>query len=163
MYVRKQIWAAAPALALLLAGCATPAFDHRGAQTGVAPWEAVEQSLDDIDVIWGGVTLKVHHVDGQSEIEVLAYPLDRGQRPIPGAPSQGRFRIRLPGYVESVDFPEGLFLTARGHLVGNRQGDVDGVAYVYPIIASAQIHRWPPGYQFDQRHWSVGVGVGVLL
>lgn len=146
-------------LLILLAGCAAPAFDPGGAQTAVAPWQAVEQSLDDVDVIWGGAIIKVHHLEDSSEIEVLAFPLDRGQRPLPGAPSQGRFRIRLPGYVETVDFPEGLFLTTRGRVIGRREGLIGSSRYVYPIIGSAQIRRWPPGFQFDRHHWSIGVGV----
>ncbi len=146
-------------LLILLAGCATPTFDPAGAQTALAPWQAVEQSLDDVDVIWGGAIIKVHHLADVSEIEVLAFPLDRGQRPLPGAPSQGRFRIRMPGYVETVDFPEGLFLTARGRLIGRREGVIGSSNYLYPIIGTAQIRRWPPGYQFDRYRWSIGVGV----
>lgn len=142
-----------------LLGCVTPTFNPEGARTGLAPWQAVEQSADEVDVIWGGVIVQVHHFDDFSEIEVLAYPLDRGQRPLPRAPSQGRFRIRMPGYVESVDFAEGLFLTARGRLVGRREGTIGKTRYVYPIITDALIRRWPPGFQFDRSHWSVGVGV----
>jgi outer membrane lipoprotein len=151
-----SVFAAVPTLT----GCATtPALDPVGVATRVAPWQAVEQSLDDIDVIWGGAIMKVHHFENESEIEVLAFPLDRAQRPLPRAPSQGRFRIRLPGYVESADFPEGLFLSARGRVIGTRAGHIGDANYVYPIIADAQIRRWPPGYQFDGSHWSVGVGV----
>jgi outer membrane lipoprotein len=142
-----------------LAGCATPRFDPAGAQTGLAPWQAAKQAADNVEVIWGGVIVKVHHFEQESEIEVLAYPLDRAQRPQPRAPSQGRFRIRLAGYVEQVDFPEGLFLTARGRLIGTREGMIGQSNYVYPIITDAKIQRWPPGFQFDQGQWSVGIGI----
>jgi outer membrane lipoprotein len=140
-------------------GCVAPTFDPAGAQTTLAPWEVAGKPLDNVDVIWGGVIIQVHHFDNDSEVEVLAFPLDRGQRPIPRAPSQGRFRIRIPGYVEAVDFPEGLFLSARGRLIGTRDGSVGKTHYVYPIITDAQIRRWPSGYQFDQTRWSVGIGV----
>lgn len=145
--------------AAVLSGCVTPSFDPVGARTELAPWQVVEQSLDNIDVIWGGAIIKVHHYETDSEIEVLAYPLDQAQRPLPRAPSQGRFRIRLPGYVEAVDFPEGLFLSARGRLIGTRAGSIGNANYVYPIITDAHIKRWPPGFQFDRSHWSIGVGV----
>ena len=156
---KKLVATCLPLLMLALGGCVTPAFDHTGVQTTVAPWQAIEQSLDDIDVIWGGVIVKVHHFEDMSEVEVLAYPLDRGQRPLPSAPTQGRFRIRVPGYVEREDFPEGLFLSARGHLIGSREGNIGKARYRYPIIGSAQIRPWPPGFQFDGLHLSVGVGV----
>lgn len=149
-------------IALLLAaltGCATPAFEYTDVRTEIAPWQVVEQSLDNVDVIWGGIIVGVHHYRDVSEIEVLAYPLDRGQRPQPNAPSQGRFRIRVPGFVESVDFPEGLFLSTRGRLDGTREATIGQTRYVYPIVTSAKVKRWPPGYQFDQRQWSIGVGV----
>ncbi len=147
-----------------LSACVTPAFDPKGALTGIAPWEVAGQPRDGSnavsgDVIWGGVIVQVHHFETESEIEVLAYPLDSAQRPLPRAPSQGRFRIRLPGYVESVDFPEGLFLSVRGRLVGTRDGVIEKSRYVYPVITDAQIRRWPPGFQFDQPRWSVGIGV----
>jgi outer membrane lipoprotein len=150
---------ALPLVMLALSSCVAPTFDPAGAQTGLAPWEVAGKSVDNVDVIWGGVIIQVHHFENDSEVEVLAFPLDRGQRPIPRAPSQGRFRIRIPGFVESLDFPEGLFLSARGRLIGTRDGVIGKSHYVYPIIADAQIRRWPPGYQFDQTRWSVGIGV----
>lgn len=149
-----------PLIALTaLAGCVAPSFDPAGAQTGLAPWEVAGNPIENVDVIWGGLIIQVHHYEAESEVEVLAFPLDRGQRPIPRAPSQGRFRIRIPGYVESVDFPEGLFLSARGRLVGTRQDSIGEAHYVYPVITDATIRRWPSGYQFDQTRWSIGVGV----
>lgn len=160
------IWTRAAMIGVVavISACATPAFDPKGAQTGVAPWEVAGQSRDGSavvsgDVIWGGVILQVHHFENESEIEVLAYPLDSAQRPQPRAPSQGRFRIRMPGYVEAVDFPEGLFLSVRGRLIGTRDGVIEKSRYIYPVITDAQIRRWPPGFQFDQRRWSFGVGV----
>jgi outer membrane lipoprotein len=99
----------------------------------------------------------------QTEVTVLAYPLDAAQRPVPAAGTRGRFIIVLPGYVERHDYPDGLFVTLIGRLAGSRAGQVGEHAYVFPLVEAAHVHRWPPGFQFDRPQWHFGVGVGISI
>jgi len=151
------------AAALLLGACATPlAFDPANVATKLAPWQAAEGPARSDWVIWGGAVIEVRNFEKQTEIEVLAYPLDRHQRPLPTAPSQGRFVVVLDGFAEPADFPSDALLTLKGHLFGTREGRIQQSVYRFPIVKDANIHVWTraelePRYRSN---WSLGVGVG---
>ena len=87
----------AVALAALLAACAAPApFLATGARLDLPAYVAADTDVGDIEVIWGGMIVGLREHGEGSEIEVLAHPLDRRQRPVTQAPTQGRFAIRVP-------------------------------------------------------------------
>lgn len=154
-------------LLLLLAGCA-PTLVVRPQSTPIAamPYEVTtepERYLDST-VVWGGAILKIENLPGYTEVTVLAYPLDDDQRPLIRAPTQGRFIIMLPGYVEPHDYPQGRYLTLEGRLAGTRAGQVEQHDYVFPLVRVGHVHLWPNGFQFDGRpRWHFGVGIGVRL
>lgn len=150
--------------AVLLSACASrPVVVARAPVTAAQPFEvaAEPERHADADVIWGGMILALDNRENVTEVTVLAYPLDRAQRPLPQLPAQGRFIIVLPGYVERHDYPDGLFVTLNGRLAGSRVGQVGDYAYVFPLVEAAHVHRWPPGFQFDRPQWHFGVGVGI--
>jgi outer membrane lipoprotein len=105
----------------------------------------------------------VRNFADHSEIEMLDYPLDSSQRPRLKEPAAGRFIALMPGYVESMDYPEGTLMTLRGTLEGVRTGKVGDADYVFPLVRVAQSHRWTP-QEMEQGHphFSFGVGVGVI-
>ncbi len=152
----------AAALAALLAACAAPApFVSYGARVDVPAYAAAQADVGDIEVIWGGMIVAVRdHADG-SEIEVLAQPLDRRQRPITQAPTQGRFVIRVTQRLTRFDAPEGRYLTVRGRIIGSAEGHIGQAPYRYPILADARWALWKSGFQFDDAQWSLGVGVSL--
>jgi outer membrane lipoprotein len=131
----------------------------------VLPFEvaAEPERYTEAEVIWGGMILGVENRETQTEVSVLAYPLDAAQRPVPEAGTRGRFIVVLPGYAERHDYPDGLFVTLVGRLAGTRAGRVGEHAYVFPLVEAEHVHRWPPGYQFDRPQWHIGVGIGVRL
>ncbi|MCU7372929.1 Slp family lipoprotein [Paucibacter sp. O1-1] len=79
----------------------------------------------------------------------------------PGAPTQGRFIILIPGYADRHDYPDGLFVSLTGRLEGTRVGRIQERPYVFPLVTPEHVHRWPPGFQFDHPQWHIGIGVGV--
>lgn len=105
--------------------------------------------------------LAVDHRETQTEVTVLAYPLDTAQRPVPAAGTCGRFIVVLPGYVERHDYPDGLFVTLSGRLVGTRTGLTGEHGDAFPLVEAAHVHRWPPGFQFDRPSWHFGAGVRI--
>ena len=150
------------ALAALLAACAAPApFVVDGARVDVPAYAAANIDRGDIDVIWGGMIVAVRDHDTGSEIEVLAQPLDRRQRPITQAPSQGRFVIRVAQRLTRFDAPEGRYLTVRGRLIGSAEGYIGRAPYRYPILADARWALWKSWFQFDDAQWALGVGVAL--
>lgn len=116
----------------------------------------------DADVVWGGKILGVRNRAESTEVEIVAYPLDRAQRPDPGAQTLGRFVVSLPGFVEPLDYPPGRYLTMQGRIAGAQTAHIDERDVVLPIVANANVHLWPVNFPYDGSHWSFGVGVGVV-
>lgn len=152
----------AVALAALLAACAAPApFLATGARLDLPAYVAADTDVGDIEVIWGGMIVGLRAHGEGSEIDVLAHPLDRRQRPVTQAPTQGRFAIRVPQRLSRFDAPEGRYLTVRGRVIGSAEGRIGASPYRYPILVDARWALWKPGFQFDDARWSFGVGVAL--
>lgn len=149
---------------MALAGCATPVFKD-APPTAPMPSEVASapERYHGADVVWGGSILSVHNLADTTEVEIVAYPLDRAQRPDQGAPTQGRFIVVLPGYAESMDYPAGRFLTVRGHLEGTRSGHVEDRDYVYPLLEREALHVWPVNFPYERGRvsFSIGLGLGI--
>ncbi len=147
---------------MLRAACAAHApFVSDGARLDVPAYAAADGDVGDIEVIWGGMIVALRdHGDG-SDIEVLANPLDRRQRPITQAATQGRFVIRMPTRLSRVDAPEGRYVTVRGRVIGSAEGQIGPAPYRYPILVDARWVLWKQGFQFDDAQWSFGVGVAL--
>ncbi|HEX3125577.1 MAG TPA: Slp family lipoprotein, partial [Rhodanobacteraceae bacterium] len=98
-----------------------------------------------------------------SEIVILAYPLDGGQRPRPKEPAQGRFIAVLEGYIESHDYPHDRFITVSGKVDGSLSEDVDEQPYVYTVVRAEGVHLWPAGFENSapQVHFSIGVSGAI--
>lgn len=154
------------AIALSLSGCVTrPVIPVSTALTPIQPYEAAAEPERHVgaEILWGGSILALENLEASTEVTILAYPLDRAQRPLPQLPTQGRFIIVLPGYVERGDYPDGLFVTLNGRVSGLREGQVGEHRYVFPLVEPGHVHRWPPGFQFDRPQWHIGIGVGVRI
>jgi outer membrane lipoprotein len=152
------------AAALMLCACApAPALKTSSAAIAVTPADAsaLAEHYAGAQVVWGGELLEVRNREDASELVVLAYPLDAGQRPRRRDASMGRFIAVLPGYVERYDYPSGRYVTVAGTLNGTRDELVDEQHYAYAIVKADAVHLWQP--DFDARHWHVSVGVGGAI
>lgn len=144
------------------AGCATPVFkDGPATSPTVAEVAAAPERYHDGEVVWGGKIVAVENLADTTEVQLVAYPLARGQRPDTRAPSQGRFVLVLPGFVEPMDYPAGRWLSLRGRVAGSELRTIDRSEVVHPRVARADVHLWPRDFPDDRGHWSFGVGVGV--
>ena len=149
---------------LLLAACATPTFKDIGGVVAIVPSD-VQQSPNQYvasEVIWGGRILSVENREQSTEVEIIAYPLDRDQKPLPEASTVGRFILILPGFVEPLDYPVGRHLSVRGVVSGTRLGQVDQHDYLYPLLRAREVTVWPWGFMFDKKP-RVHIGVGVQI
>jgi outer membrane lipoprotein len=157
----------APAALLALAACA-PAPIYKAAPDAVAaqPFQ-VAQSPEQFarrPVIWGGRIVGVNNLADHSEVEILAYPLDKSQRPQANDSGGGRFIAVMPGYVEALDYPAGGLITLSGRLEGSRAGKVGQADYVFPLVQVNQSHVWTADEMNKGKnnvHFGVGVGVGI--
>jgi outer membrane lipoprotein len=148
--------------ALTLAACAAPVFKDAPASVAT-PIEVAAQPerYHGADVVWGGKILAVRNLADTTEVQVVAYPLDRAQRPDQNAPTHGRFIIALPGYVEPLDYPAGRFVTLRGRVARSRASRVDDRDMVFPLVADATVHLWPANFPYERPRVSFGIGVGI--
>jgi outer membrane lipoprotein len=150
------------ALAAGLSGCATaPAFESVPATSAPLPYTVVESPGRWIDqpVLWGGMILEVNNFERHTEIEMLAYPLDRRQAPRLELADEGRFIAILPGYVEARDYPLGRFVTLVGRITGERRGSLRNAPYVWPEVDVERVHLWPRDFRESKARFSIGVGV----
>ncbi len=156
----KNIWTVVPAL-MLLAGCASaPKFDMTGVNTATTPSEAVRiDSTRGTKVLWGGTIVNSKNLESSTQLEVLAYPLDSRMRPLTTREPLGRFLIEHPSYLETVDYAAGRLITITGTLTGTTQGKIDEATYIYPVVASQQMHLWSKSGEDSGPRVNFGVGV----
>ena len=150
------------AAGIALAGCASPPIEtdveadaRRPDQVATAPDSASGP------VLWGGVIVDTRNRDTDTELEVLAYPLDRRQRPQTGRPAEGRFVVVADGYLESVDYAPGRLVTVLGALDGVVEGQVGEARRVYPNVRSESLHLWRPGEPNAAPRFSFGIGLDL--
>lgn len=153
------------ALLFGLTACAPPPIYKPVAGTLMATPTQVSQTPEQFNhgrVIWGGSIVRVRNLPDQSEIEILAYPLDSSQRPLFRSGASGRFIAIVPGYVESMNYPSGMPITVDGQLAGTRVGPVGQASYVFPLVKAAQWHAWTlDEMRSGHPSFSFGVGVGA--
>ena len=150
---------------LVLTACAsTPPLDVTAVDRSLGVAVVVQRGPETIGrrILWGGAIVRSENRAQTTELEVLAYPLERNHHPNTGDRSLGRFIIERPGYVETADYAPGREVTVVGIVKGTRQGHVDRFPYQYPVIGGEQLHLWPQDkYRSGSGvHFGVGVGVG---
>ncbi len=158
---------ALPAALLGLAACApAPIYKTTGNAVLATPAQVAQtpEHYSGNEVIWGGRIVHVTNFQDHSEIELLAYPLDKSQRPRANDSGNGRFIAVLRGYVEPLDYPAGALMTVDGKLNGTRAGQVGQADYLFPLVDVAQSHVWTAEEMQKGRsnvHFGLGVGVGI--
>ncbi len=153
-----------PIVLFLLASCATtPPLPSEGVDTALTPEQAAEAGMEarGSRVLWGGVIIASSHLKERTRLEVLAYPLGSGQRPVSSRQAGHRFIAYYRGFLESVDYAAGREVSMVGTISGLEEGTVGAHPYRYPTIEAEQLHLWPlpkperePRFQF---------GIGVIL
>lgn len=149
---------------LLLTACATtPPLDSSGIDTALTPDRASADpaAVKGQRVLWGGMIISAVNLETQTQIEILAYPLDAKQRPDTSEPAYGRFLARRDGYLETADLGEGRLVTVTGQLVGTTEAMIGESRYTYPVVQISDYHLWRRG---DEPGGSqVHFGLGVIL
>lgn len=145
---------------LLLAGCASP-LKLEGVNRDITPGMARNtNTYQGTKVVWGGVIINTEVRKQSTQIEVLAYPVDRFGEPDRHAQAQGRFLINHPGFLEPADYGAGRWISVVGTIGQNRPGKVGEAHYIFPVIHTSQIHLWPQPADSDTRtrfHFGIGI------
>lgn len=151
-------------LVSLLAGCAgSSVFDTTKVVMTITPRSVAAKPDVSLGktVLWGGSILDVRNLKESTEIEVLAYPLNRFHRPLVDSEPQGRFIIRHMSYLEPTAYARDRLLSVVGTISGSQAGKVGESPYTYPVINSEQLHLWTKKTERTRTSLHFGVGIGL--
>jgi len=147
---------------VILAACTTtPKFDSSDIDLSINPQQAVAQSetLQGVQVLWGGVIISSVNLKEVTQFEVLAYPLASDQRPDTDKPPLGRFLAFQAGYLETSDYAQGRLISISGTLQDKRRGRIGETEYIYPVVKINQLHLWKKHVDASEPQFHIGIGV----
>lgn len=155
---------------LLLTGCASgPGFSGDHINTTLQPRHVSQNTLQGEaadtreTVLWGGRVIQTSPGQDTTTLEVVAFPLQRDQRPNERQDSIGRFLVRYAGYLEPEDYREDRLITVTGPIDEVREGVVGDAPYRYPVVRADQLYLWPERQAVQQQpRVQFGVGVGIF-
>jgi len=147
---------------LLLSACATgPKYPTEGIDLALTPQQAVTEvdNQRGKSVLWGGMIVNSTNLEKRTRLEVLAYPLDSGQRPQTDQQPYGRFLLFKEGYLETVDYAPGRRITVLGRLSGVQTGKLDETSYTYPVLETEKLYLWGKSDVKSEPRLQFGIGV----
>lgn len=148
-------------LSAALAGCASA--PRIAIEPSPAPTEVgIDiQRFRDVPVSWAGMIVETRNFERHSEIETIAFPLDRSGRPIPTARDLGRFVAVEAGFLDPQLFAPGRFVTVTGRVTGERRGKIREAAYVWPEVDVEQLQLWREDLHAERPRVTFSIGVGI--
>ena len=93
-------------------------------------------------VRWGGVIANVNNQEKTTWIEVVQLPLKSSGRPTNTDISQGRFLVKIEGFLDPAIYAAGREFTVVGILSGMTDGKVGEFEYKFPVVSSQGYHLW---------------------
>lgn len=114
-----------------------------------------------VQVTWGGVLAETRNRADNTQLEVVAYPLDDCGRPRLSQASTGRFIIHSPGYLEAGDYRHGRQVTASGRIDGLIDGRVGEASMRMPVLVSYKPRLWPERDEGTSGSYRPRVSVGI--
>lgn len=150
---------------LLVVGCASSPVALEGEQIeAFGPAHVLDgQSGPGDRVVWGGRIVGLRNLPDETEIHLVSYPLDRGDRPRVDREPGVRFVLRQSGFLEPVQYAPGRYLTVLGTVAGLEPVAVDEHLLDQPVIVAERIHLWPADIRSWQARTRFSIGVGISL
>ncbi|MEE9320899.1 MAG: Slp family lipoprotein [Granulosicoccus sp.] len=149
---------------LMLASCVSQPLKTETELTEITAAEAAEETqLPAGTVLWGGVILGSSNLAESTQLEILAYPLDKRQRPMTTRDALGRFLIESEGYLETANYADGRLVTVLGELDKLVDGTIGGAKYVYPAVKAApdKLHLWNGEGDHETPRFTFGIGINL--
>ena len=110
-----------------------------------------------------GVIVEPVNLESTTELQIIAYPLQRNGKPDLAQSPNGRFIAKIDGYLEPADYAPGRRVTVSGRVAEIRQGKVGEADYLFPVVQPDSLNLWPVESQSSGRsrlHFGIGVGSG---
>jgi outer membrane lipoprotein len=110
-------------------------------------------------VLLGGKVVDTRAISDGTELVVLQLDIGSNDRPLDNDRSQGRFLVRSDRFIDPAIFPPGTLITVVGRLQGSETRPIGEMPYIYPVIAPAEMKKWPAGSDASPRfHFGIGIG-----
>jgi outer membrane lipoprotein len=93
-------------------------------------------------VRWGGEIYATQNRKSETELEIIARPLDNIAKPNADA-SNGRFMVIFKGFLEPSLFTQGRDITVIGKVTDLVTGNIGEYEYQYPVIVAESYYLWP--------------------
>lgn len=104
-------------------------------------------------VRWGGSILMVVNLTNETEIEILAKELDSSGKPSDTDETQGRFLVRVDGFIDPAVYAKGRLLTVYGLVDTALTRSIGEKPYVYPVIKAQTTYLWPKESEYSNRDY----------
>jgi len=95
-------------------------------------------------VRWGGHIVGVQNSANETLVEVMSRRLDGDGEPLEEDASEGRFLVKLKGFVDPATFAVGRALTVRGTIDGVIERAIGDYPYRYVVVKADRVYLWPP-------------------
>lgn len=107
-------------------------------------------------VRWGGTIIATHNLKNQTEITILAKPLDSYGEPLEGDKSYGRFIAKTDGFLDPAIYAAGRSITIYGKFEKVLNKKIDNFEYNYAVVQIEHLYLWevPEKYNYyDYPYW----------
>ena len=108
-------------------------------------------------VMFGGRIVETAPSATGTEITVLQLPLGASDKPALDKPSEGRFLISTPEFLDPAAYPKLTLVTVVGEVTGHTVRPVGEYPYSLPVLRPIEIKQW------TSSDWGGGGGPAVNL
>lgn len=112
-------------------------------------------------MILGGIIIESTNLKDVTRLVVLQYPTDSRDRPRTDKSSEGRFLIRVPGYLETALYGPDRVITVLGDIQEPEVLPLGDTNYTYPVIEPREIHLWSQDDEAPRVRFNFGIGFGI--
>ena len=131
-----------------------PAFDlsYRQAVQSVGHYK-------NAPVRWGGTVIDVQNEQNYSLMQILYYPLNSYGRPLLHEPSEGRFFVKTPEFLDPEVYTKETEITVFGILSNDIERTIGKKSVKLPLVLANIVYQWPD-YQYSNYYGYGGYGYG---
>lgn len=108
-------------------------------------------------VRWGGTVIDVQNEQSYSLMQVLYYPVNSYGRPLLNEPSEGRFFVQTPEFLDPEVYSKDTEVTIAGSLTSGIDRTIGKKSIQLPLISASIVYQWP-NYQPSNYYGGYGYG-----
>jgi outer membrane lipoprotein len=102
------------------------------------------------NIRWGGTIVSVENKKDDTWIEVVGKDLNSWGEPVNSDNSEGRFLVRVDGFLDPAIYKTDRRLTVYGTVESRVMGHIDDHPYTYPLIKAQSYYLWS---DYDRRRY----------